>query len=813
MSVRVLGLCRGSGKGYVKVASDLEPESLKGSVQTAAGEYVDCPILRIGFPGEDPLARSIAGDSPVPGEHIAVVIVPLLESTDLNVRILKRENGELIADIPFRTFETKIRSRLTYKYRGDFAAQIRDLDQRRISGLTCVYVTGIYPVEEHEVSLRFRVRYPYAGGAGRCAITVLDGAGNRIDVTPVPLESGAITDPHDSTQRIQDSEYSIILPDAPRTLCIHAKPEEYDGNFACISAPMFSGFVNGAFDLTKKPWTDEGYGVWFEQHRATWADVAHQRRTISTWNEKPLVSIVTAVFRPPVEYLKAFIGSVLAQSYENFELILVNVSGDSPETTAALNAVDDPRVKVIVAENRSISENTNTGIALAKGEYIAFIDHDDVVEPDILYRYISEIRRYPDTDLLYCDEDLLDNGVYKGPMFKPQYNPDLLYSGNYITHMLMVSRYVLKQVELSGADVSGAQDFDLTLKCAEKSRRIRGVQHVLYHWRMHQNSTSSNSGSKPYAEEAGRLAVSRHFKRVGVQAEVTGSELMFRYRVKYPSESQPKVSIIIPTKDHVDLLATCLDSVLSKTDYTNFDVTLVENNSAEERTFVYYAEIQQRDPRVHVVTWPGTGFNYSAICNYGAAHSDGDLLLFLNNDTEVINGEWLDSMAGFFSRPEVGMVGAKLIFRDRLVQHGGIWVSRDRVGHYGELMSYKDGGYLESLRYPVDVAAVTGACQMIRRDLFNKVDGLDEKLAVVLNDVDLSLKVGEQGYLVVFDPEAMLYHAEHVSRGRDEVDEKREKRAVNEQARFYAKWDHAFEQGQYINTNLDQANGHYKIIW
>lgn len=813
MSVKVLGLCRGSGKGYVKIATDLEPESLRAKVATASGTDVDCPILRIGFPGEDPVARRAAGDPAEAGEHVAVVVVPLLEGVNLNIRILRRDGGESVAVIPFKTFETKVRSRLTYKYHGDFAAQIRDLDQRRISGLTCVYVTGIYPVEEHEVSVRFRVRYPYANGAERCDITVLDGAGDRIDVTPIPLESGAITNPHDSTQRIQDAEYSIILPDVPRTLCIHAKPEACDGNFACISAPMFTGFVNGAFDLTKKPWTDEGYGVWFEQHRATWADIANQRRAIAAWDEKPLISIVTAVFRPPVEYLRAFIDSVLAQSYEHFELILVNVSGDSPETTAALDAVDDPRVKVVVAENRSISENTNTGIALAKGEYIAFIDHDDVVEPDILYRYVSEIRQYPDADLLYCDEDLLDDGVYKGPMFKPQYNPDLLYSGNYITHMLMVSRHVLEQVELSGADVAGAQDFDLTLKCAEKARRVRGVQHVLYHWRMHQNSTSANNNSKPYAEEAGRLAVSRHFERVGVKAEVAGSELMFRYRVRYANEHQPKVSIIIPTKDHADLLATCLDSVLGKTEYGNYDITLVENNSVEKRTFAYYEEIQRRNPRVHVVTWPGTGFNYSAICNYGAARSDGDLLLFLNNDTEVIDGTWLGSMAGLFSRPEVGMVGAKLIFRDRLVQHGGIWVTRDRVGHYGELMSYKDGGYLESLRYPVDVAAVTGACQMIRRSLFDEVGGLDEELAVVLNDVDLGLKVGEQGYLVVFDPEAMLYHAEHVSRGRDEVDEKREKRAVGEQARFYAKWDRTFERGRYINANLDQANGHYKISW
>lgn len=819
MSTKMLGLCRGSGKGYIKIATDHEPESLEAYASTPSETQVTCPIYRIGFPGEDAIASRSAGDDPEHGSHIAIVVVPLLDQVTLDVQIRERGNSNGNSDkaplltIPFKAFETKVRSRLTYKYKPDFASQIRDIDQRRLSGGTYVYFTGIFPMEEHDVSCRFRVRHPYTGSLEKCDITVLDKAGNRMDVQPIVLENDAITDPNDPTQRIQDTTYSIILSDEPKTLCIHVKPENHDGNFACISEPMYSGFISGAFDLTKKPWDDEGYAAWFERHRATWADVANQRRIVATWDNTPLISIVTAVFRPPVEYLKAFIDSVLAQSYEHFELILVNVSGDAPDITAALDAVKDPRVKVLTAENKTIPENTNLGIAHAQGQYIAFMDHDDVVEPDILYRYMSEIRQYPDADLLYCDEDLLDNGRYRHPAFKPQYNADLLYCGNYITHMLMVSRHVLNQVELSGADVAGAQDFDLTLKCAEKARCIRGIQRVLYHWRMHQNSTSANSGSKPYAEEAGRLSVARHFERMGVKAEVTDSELIFRHRVKYFPDHTPKVSIIIPTKDHVSLLAKCVDSVLNKTTYDSFDITLVENNSVEPETFAYYEDIQKHDPRVHVVTWPGTGFNYSAICNYGATHSDGELLLFLNNDTEVINDDWLDAMAGLFTRPEVGMVGAKLLFHDKLVQHGGIFVTRDHVGHYGEFMSHKDGGYMETLRYPVDVAAVTGACQMVRRSLFDKVGGLDEELAVVLNDVDLSLKIGELGYLVVFNPDAKLYHAEHVSRGRDEVDWEREKRAIEEQARFYARWDSHIEIGKYINSNLDQANGHYKIVW
>ncbi|MCH9277022.1 glycosyltransferase family 2 protein [Bifidobacterium amazonense] len=812
-TVKVLGLCRGDGKGYIKIATESAPEQLMARVKTGTGRILECPLYRIGFPGEDAIAREAAGDIVEGAGNVSVLAVPLLDGTSLEVGIFNRSDPQKpIFVLPFNALESKIRSRLTYKYQSNFARQIRDIDQRRLSGRPYTYITGIYPVEDNMVACRFRVRYPYTDGNERCEIVVLDHNGQVMDVHPRVMESGAITDPQDSSQYLQEIEYSIPLTDQPQAVCIYAKPEFHDGNFTCITEAMYTGLLNGAFDLTKKPWWDEGYAVWFERHRATWSDVANQREISRRWDQRPLISIVTAVFRPPVEFLRAFIQSVLAQSYENFELILVNVSGDSPETSAVLDSITDTRVRIITADNASIPENTNIGIRASQGEYIAFVDHDDVIEPDALYRYVCEIHQHPDADLLYCDEDLLDNGIYRWPVFKPAFNPDMLYGGNYVTHMLMVSRHVLEQVELSGADVSGAQDFDLTLKCAEKARSIRAVQHVLYHWRMHQNSTSSNKDSKPYAEEAGRLAVARHFERVGVKVEVTGSELPFRYRTKYLFDKDPLVSIVIPTKDHSELLDQCLQSVLNKTTYEHFEIVLVENNSIEQKTFDYYERIQ-KDPRVKVVTWPGKGFNYSAICNYGASHSSGELILFLNNDTEVITENWLESMVGFFARPEVGMVGAKLIFRDKLVQHGGVWVAQDHCGHYGEMMSYKDGGYMETLRYPVDVAAVTGACQMVRREIFEKVGGLDEDLAVVLNDVDLSLKVGEAGYLVIFDPQAMLYHDEHVSRGRDETDKDRALRAIDEQARFYAKWDRTIVKGKYLNSNLNQANGHYKISW
>lgn len=821
MTLRILGLCRGDGKGYVKISSSVDSDDLVACAAMEDGSLIQCPIVPIGFPGEDESARNNWGDySHGADNHEAVIVVPLLDQAKFTVRVKRRKTHEQIGSFPFRPLQSKIKSRLTYQERAEFAAQIRGIEQRRLSGTPHVYVTGIFPIDEHKYSCRFHVRYPYFGVRETCSVDVYDEAAHRIDAKPIKLEDSLISDPHDRTCQIHEVVYSIIVDDAHKTLCIQAKPDNQDACFACILPSMFEGFVNGALDMTKHVSNDTGYHLWFEQHRATAADIRNQRRICRSWVEsgKPLISIVTVVFRPPVEYLQALIDSLLAQSYENFEVVFVNVSGDNDKAKPidnVLNRLKDPRFRVITAENKSIADNTNVGLAEAKGDYIAFVDHDDVIEPDALYRYVNTLRSKPEADVLYCDEDLLDNGRYIWPVFKPDYNPDLLNAYNYITHMLMISRHVLDQVELSPTDVSGAQDYDLTLKCCEKARLVVGVPYMLYHWRMHQNSTSTNPDSKPYAQTAGRIALERHFERTGLQVEVSDSELPFRYRNRYAMVNPPKVSIVIPTKDHVRLLKRCLDSVLEKTAYQNYDITLVENNSTEDETFKYYSEIQKQSDKVKVVTWPGTGFNYSAICNYGAVHCDGEILLFLNNDTTVINGEWLESMAGFFARPEVGVVGAKLLFPDGLVQHGGVWASADHVGYLSDMLSDNDGGYMETMRYPYNCAAVTGACQMVRRSVFDMVGGFDENLAVVLNDVDLCLKIGQRNYLTIFDPQAKLYHSEHTSRGRDEQDVEKERRAIDEQARFYARWDkdlvHA--RGKFINRQLNQYDGHYKIAW
>lgn len=823
-SYAIKRLCRGDGKGYIKIEGEgLRPERLSAVATAANGQTIVCGVYPFGFPGEDAVAAHRAGDEhALDGSGIGscVVAVPLLDDTDLQVRLYddSSADGRPVFEFPFQPLPSKVRSRLSYKFHADEAYQIRGIDQRRLAFAPYLYVTAIYPVSESEVTCRFKVRFPQRPQNDEALnIRVLDRSANVVDTEAILIEDTDVCPRGDSYAPVWERIYAVRLPRDLQVFCIEAtlgaKKDNGPayGNFTCLTSSMFQGFVNGALGDTRSAYDDPGYAAWFERHRAAVDDLRSERRAIDRWEYKPTISIVSVLFNTPEEYLTAMIDSVLAQSYERFELVLVNVSGTNESMKTVLARYHDPRIRVIDAENRNIADNTNVGIEVSDGDYVAFVDHDDVIEPDALYQYVAVMQDDREADLLYCDEDRLEDGLYNRPFFKPEFNRDWLYSYNYITHMLMVSRYALSRIELSGADVAGAQDYDMILKCTEVARSIRSVPYVLYHWRIHANSTSTDPSSKPYADEAGRLALSRHFERIGVKAEVNESELPFRYRTRYLMDHEPKVSIVIPTKDHAAMLASCVDSVLRKTEYEDYDITLVENNSVEPETFAYYERIQKESDKVRVVTWPGHGFNYSAICNYGARHCDGEIILFLNNDTEVISPEWLGAMVNFMARPDVGVVGAKLICRDGIIAHGGVWVSPNYVGYMGHDLPADDSGYVETMHYPYNPEAVTGACQMIRRSLFEKIGGLDESLAVVLNDIDLCLKAEQEGKVTVFEPRALLYHNEHTSRGRDENDARKQRRADDEYRRFFLKWSPMLRPGRFINANLDQYDGNYKL--
>ena len=805
--------CRGEGKGYLELvfedAIDLDTNRFVALAVLNGGETIPCPLY-----WQDEIETRWRNSV----TRRAVLVFPLLDGTGVTLNVSQRSDVEhVLFSYPIDVFKSKIRSRLTYRMHADDAYAIRDIDQRLRSSNDRAEVTGIYDDGKGGYVLRLSVTVPFRPES-RYALTAFNRSGNRLDFNSVTLEDAVAPTPSDRSMQERRMTFSVALGTYRDVICLRVQSEDdsADGVFACLWPPMLDRILNDCRNELRHASLDPGYNAWFRSHRVTAADIERQRSVIAQWGEQPLISLVCVVFRTPERYLRELLSSILMQSYGNFELVLVNVSGsDCAGVNSVLANIQDNRIRIVLAENNSIADNTNVGIRECRGDYIAFVDHDDLIEPDTLYRYVSVIREHPDTDLLYCDEDKLDDatGRYEWPVFKPAFNRDLLYSYNYITHMLMVSRQVLTQVELSPSDVAGAQDYDLTLKCIEVARGIRNVPYMLYHWREHAGSTSANGQSKPYAVEAGRLALQRHFDRRGIPTKVDALDVMFRYRPRYSFDENPKVSIIIPTKDHVDLLSTCLDSVFGKTVYADYEVIVTENNSTEPKTFAYYETLEREHDNLRVVRWPGKGFNYSAICNFGAKYASGDVLLFLNNDTEVISPDWLTSMVGFFARPEVGVVGAKLLYRDGLVQHGGVWVSPNGCDYLNQRCGADELGYMETLQHPFNCAAITGACQMIQRSVFEQVGGFDESLVVVLNDVDLCLRSNDEGYLTVFDPDALLYHNEYSSRGHDELDPAKEARAVDEQIRFYARWDKQLiaDRGRYFNLNLNQYDGHFKI--
>ena len=555
------------------------------------------------------------------------------------------------------------------------------------------------------------------------------------------------------------------------------------------------------------------YEPWYEHHKATEETLRRQRKQSAAWKGAPCVSIVVPLYCTNETFLREMIGSVQAQSYENWELCLAD--GSPEENAARLEAVvrkcagEDTRICYRRLEkNLGIAGNTNAAIAMAHGEWIALLDHDDLLAPDALYETVHLILRGPKDetgvaatgfrkagaqyDMIYTDEDKvdMDGKTHFQPHFKPDINIDLLRSNNYITHFTMMRKTLLEKAGMIREEYDGAQDYDLFLRCVECAEAIGHVPRVLYHWRCHTESTSENPFSKQYAVDAGRRALEDHLKRQGIAGEVTATKDMGFYTVRYPYSGNPLVSIVIPSRDEVETLKKCL-AAIQKTHYANYEVIVVENNSAPE-TFDFYRSITSEEvkegesvcyegtlsggQRICVAVWK-EGFNYSALNNFGVSFAKGEYLVLMNNDIEMITEDWLEEMLGTCQRREVGVVGAKLYYPDDTVQHAGIVVGiGGNARGIGQNMfmglQRARSGYLHKASLAMDYSAVTAACLMVKRNIYEAVGGFEEKLAVAFNDVDFCLKVRKEGYLVVYQPRVEAYHYESKSRGSEDSPEK-----------------------------------------
>lgn len=560
------------------------------------------------------------------------------------------------------------------------------------------------------------------------------------------------------------------------------------------------------------------YERWFlDRHRTNTLDLEMQKTC--KFDIEPTFSIIVPLFKTPLNFFWEMVDSVLCQTYGKFELILVNASPEEADLAKAVKeaAEKDQRIKVVNLDgNYGITLNTNEGIKAASGDFLCFFDHDDTLEPDILFEYVKGINKYPETDLLYCDEDKMSEGKYFEGLLKPDFDWDLIRACNYVCHLLTVRKSIVDSFEeLPGKQYDGSQDHNMTLRVAEQARNIYHARKVLYHWRVHPGSTAGGAGAKPWTQESGRIAVQEHLDRVGIAAKVTDREDMDNfYDVEYLLPSMPaKVSIIIPNKDHVDYLDRCLSSVYQKTTYPNFEVIVVENNSEDPSTFAYYEALVKRFDTVRVVTYEGS-FNFSAICNLGAKEASGEYLLFLNNDTELITDNWLELLVGHMQRTKVGCVGARLFYPDNSTQHAGIIIPKADPFHVDNYVPMKGNGYFGFIKFPKEASAVTGACLMIRKDTFDGVGGFDEGFPVAYNDVDLCLRLRERELLVVVEPRAMLYHYESVSRGYDYHDDDRMVRLKREMGVLMSRFPKYFALGDpYYNCNCAPGSTHYELGW
>ena len=555
------------------------------------------------------------------------------------------------------------------------------------------------------------------------------------------------------------------------------------------------------------------YGPWFEKHKPSAEELERQRK--KKWKNPPLISVAVPAYRTPPGFLEQMILSVKEQTYPHWELCIVNASRgeDGMEQVLGRYAGGDERIRVKnLEENLGIAGNTNEALEMARGEFVGLLDHDDLLAPQALFRIAEALTADPQADAVYTDEDKVttDLSEHFQPHFKPDFNLDLLRSNNYITHFFVVRTRLAREAGGFRREFDGAQDYDFIFRCTEGAKKVLHVPEVLYHWRTHKASTADNPASKMYAFEAGKRAIEAHLARCGQEGTVSLRKDLGFYRVEYPVQGEPLVSILIPNRDQKETLEKCLNSIWEKSTYNNYEILIVENNSSSPEIFDYYREIEKR-PGVRILTWK-EGFNYSAINNFGEKSAAGDYLLFLNNDVEVINPRWIEELLGNCQRKEVGIVGAKLYYPDDTIQHAGTVIGIGGIaGHAFLNMPRSRTGYLHKASLQMDLSAVTAACMMMKRQVFEQLGGFEERLSVAFNDVDLCLRTVQVGYLVVYNPEVELYHYESKSRGAEDSEEK--VRRFQEEIEFMrCRWMDLLKKGDpYYNRNLTLSKWNYSL--
>ena len=572
-------------------------------------------------------------------------------------------------------------------------------------------------------------------------------------------------------------------------------------------------------DAPRNTTADMSYKAWIERY-ASPDTVARKRRVarVEKLARRPLISVLMPVYNPPPALLDEAIWSVRRQLYPVWELCIADDASSDPAVREVLerHRGADCRIHVVFRDqNGHISRASNAALDLAQGEFIALLDHDDMLSEDALFHVAEAIEVTPGVGLLYSDEDKLDtSGERYDPYFKCELNYELLLAQNMICHLGVYRTAVVRALGGFRTGFEGAQDYDLALRVIEQltPKQVVHIPRVLYHWRAISGSTALSEGEKNYAAEAGRRAVQDHLDRTGLEGRVVAApESPALNRVVLARlQNPPLVSIIIPTRDRVDLLKMCIDSILERSTYPNYEIVVVDNGSAEEATFGYLQSL----PAKHVRVLRDDGeFNFSRINNEGARFSRGELLCLMNNDIEILTPDWLEEMVSFALRPDVGCVGARLWYPDGRLQHGGVIIGLGGVaGHSHKYIPRGHPGYFYRAVLHQSLSAVTAACLLIRREVFDKVSGLDESLAVAFNDVDFCLRVREAGFRNVWTPYAEMNHHESASRGYEDNPEK-QARFARECSVIQSRWGELLMEDPAYSPNLTLASEDFAIAW
>lgn len=781
-------MIRGDGAAYyqISIAGCSKPDKLAIEAHTSNGNPFPATLI--------PLTHTDKQDT-------FVIATPLFDapSIDLSLSYHDHNDSHGIWKKKIAKDQLKWNSRFAYKARKEQACTIRDIDriQRKdsINFFTVFFHLSHFANHTDEYILKAILSTPLS--ITNLDIAVIDGFGNKVDLRPTYGETRVSDNSFDKRCL---RPFTLRLPRNDSTYILYCTDQQTgQSGFLCLDPISKIRLEERQNPHDYKISWDDNYTKWFLQQSAVTTQIC-ERSSL-------MFSIVVPLYKTPKAYLQEMIESVQNQSYQNWELILVNASPEESELRKTLSNYSDLRIKIIdLEENKGISENTNAGIIAARGDYIGLLDHDDLLAPNALAEYEDAIfncaKKGEALKVLYCDEDLLLPGnKHAFPHFKSDYNIDLLRCHNYVTHFLVVERHLMQEFLLN-PQYDGAQDYDLVLHLSELVDTFYHIPNVLYHWRIHEQSTAASADNKPYADIAGRNALQAHLDRIGIKGTVHSSQLACRYTVDYKVDGNPLVSIIIPNKDNVATLKRCLDSLLYNTDYSNIEIIIVENNSIDPATFEYYKTLEST-PQIRIVTWKD-GFNYSAINNFGAHFAQGEYLLLLNNDIESINSNWLTSMLSLCQRSDVGIVGAKLLYPDNTVQHAGVamlkcFESYEMGGaiHIFANIDKDDPAYEGRAILRQDLSAVTAACLLTKKVIYDEVGGLDETFVVAYNDVDFCLRVREAGYLVVLDSEALLYHYESLTRGPDDSKTSPEKfaRFIKEQSLLRARWSMYYAKG------------------